>query len=215
MRKAVLMVFGCLVLLILIIITWRASCQTLPRVSAPTLLETAQTGDLLYFRSRRRAWYYLAVVPMTHIGVILRHKGRPYVLEMHQFNDAPPGYPNLDGPHVYPLDVRLNEALYQDGDWDLFYSRYRGPPVLNIDLTWAFPPAYVPYNYSYIRNEITCHALLKIPRVNTSQKMHCANYAAWVVKKLGIVPPQARIDCVFPLDVRELGPYGQLEKVVT
>jgi hypothetical protein len=45
--------------------------------------------------------------------------------------------------------------------------------------------------------------------------MHCANYAAWVVKKLGIAPPKTRIDCMFPLDVRELAPYDPIEKIVT
>lgn len=212
MRKRLFLI--CILLLLIFI--WNTSCKHVSRTPASRILETAQTGDILYFRNRRRPWHYLAVVPMTHIGVILRHGGRPYVLEMHQFKDAPPGYPDLDGPHVYPLEVRLKESLSGDGVWDLFYSRYRGTPVgPGVDLaSWAFPPAYVPYNYSYIRDEILCHALLRIPRVNTSNKMHCANYAAWVLKKLGIVPEKARLDCVFPLDVRELAPYGPLEKIV-
>ena len=200
-----------IVLILFLIVGWVLKCQKVDTIPMSTLLQTARTGDLLYFRSRRRPWYYKAVVPMTHIGVIFRRNGHPYVLEMHQFKDAPPGYPDEDGPHIYPLKVRLDQS-FANGPWDLFYSRYRGPPVVT-DISWAFSPAYVPYNYSYIKNEVVCHTLFRIPHVNTSTKMHCANYAGWVLKKLGILSPHVRIDCVFPLSVRELAAYDDLHRI--
>lgn len=206
-----------LILSLFILLLWWLQCKKVARIKASTFLQTAQTGDLLYFRSRKRPWYFKAVAPMTHIGVVLRYGDRPFVLEMHQVNDAPPGYPNDDGPHVYPLEVRVTEALYQEGgDWDVFHSKYRGPPVApTVDLSWAFPPAYIPYNYSYIADELSCHAALKMRRVDTSQKMHCGNYAAWALKKLGILPSTTRIDCLFPLEVKNLAPYDPLLKIVT
>jgi hypothetical protein len=146
---------------------------------------------------------------MTHVGVIVRYGGRPFILEQHQFGDAPPGYPDEDGPHFYPLEVRLATKR-----WALYYAKYEGPPVTT-DLSWATKPVYVPYNYSYIKNEAMCHALFKIPRVNTSQKMHCGNYAAWALKKMGVLSPKVRHDCLTPLVVKSLGPYADLQKITT
>ena len=86
-------------------------------------------------------------------------------------------------------------------------------------LQWAFPPAYVPYDYEYIRKEAMCHLNPLNNRVDVSQKMHCGNYAAWVLQKLGIIPPSARLDCVTPLDVLSRVPgmnvYAPLQRIET
>lgn len=196
---------------VLIVLTVRRVCGPARRVSTAELLETARTGDLILFRNETRPWYYLAALPMTHIGVVIRYGGKPFILEMHQLDDAPPGYPNLDGPHVYPLEARIAES-FNGGPWRLFHAPYKGPAP-TADVAWAFPPEYIPYNYNYIKDELRCHALARIPRVSLD-KMHCANYASLVLKKLGIAPPDSRIDCVVPMDVLNFARYGALQRVV-
>jgi hypothetical protein len=200
-----------ILIVVAVILAVRLACGPVRRVSTAKLLETARTGDLIMFRNTTHPWYYLAALPMTHIGVVIRYGGKPFVLEMHQFNDAPPGYPNLDGPHIYPLEVRIAES-FNGGQWRLFYAPYLGP-ASTADVAWAFPPEYVPYKYDFIKDELRCHALARIPRVST-EKMHCANYAAMVLKKLGVAPPDARIDCVAPMEVMQLASYGTLQRVV-
>lgn len=199
-------------LVIIAVVAYLYRCQRFAGVSAASLLQTARTGDLLLFRNERRPWYYLAALPITHIGVVIRGPGgRPWVLEMHQVGDAPPGYdPKADGPHVYPLEARIAESL-NGGRWRLFHAPYLGPEVV-ADTSWAFPPAYIPYNYNYIKDELRCHVLGRIPRISM-EKMHCGNYAAHALQRLGIAPPEKRIDCIVPLDALKFGAYGAIQRV--
>ena len=198
-------------LVIIVTTLYALRCRRFAGVSAASLMQTARTGDLLLFRNERRPWYYLAALPVTHIGVIIRMGGRPWVLEMHQVGDAPPGYdPKADGPHVYPLEARIAESM-NDGRWHLFHAPYLGPAV-TADTSWAFPPSYVPYNYNYITDELRCHALGRLPRISMAT-MHCGNYAAWTLQRLGIAPSEKRIDCIVPLDVLKMARYGAIQRV--
>ncbi len=199
-------------LAIIVVILYVLRCRRFAGVSSAELLRTARTGDLVLFRNERRPWYYLAALPITHIGVVIRRGGQPWVLEMHQVGDAPPGYDaKADGPHVYPLEARIAESL-NGGRWRLFHAPYLGPEV-TADTAWAFPPAYVPYNYAYIKDELRCHALGRIPRISMDT-MHCGHYAAWALQRLGIAPADRRIDCIVPLDALKFGSYGKIQRVV-
>lgn len=208
-----------LCLAVLMALLWYIfGCRPLPTISADAVLAHAKTGDVIFFRNIHKPWYYLTAVPMTHLGVVLVPPGSstPYILEMHQFRDAPTGYPDVDGPRVYPLEARLREATKPDRRWDLFYAPLRKPLSHAPGMQWAFPaPAYVPYDYDYIRHEAACHFVPFHGRVDVVPgKMHCANYAAMVLRRLGIADPATRIDCITPMDVtvRGVAPrtYGKL-----
>lgn len=191
-----------LIILFLTVLWWYTTCRPVQTVSGSEILRRAKTGDVVLFRSVSRPWYYVAIAPMTHVGVVIVRAGVPYILEMHQYKDAPPGYPDVDGPRLYPLSVRIQEATQGKGRWTLFYAALQRRLPVNRDVSWAFPPAYIPYDYEYLRKELVCHMgglRSRVPSVPV--KMHCGNYAAWVLRTLGISDPETRIDCLGPLDV--------------
>jgi hypothetical protein len=206
-----------------LVTVWRlTSWRLATTVSAKDVLAHATTGDVVLFRSNRRPWWYLAVVPMTHVGVVIKPPGSatPYILEMHQLGDGPDGFPNVDGPRVYPLEARLRDAARPNRRWELFYAPLQKPLPHAPGLEWAFPtPPYIPYDYDYVRHEAVCHFVPFRRRVDTvPEKMHCANYAASVLRRFGIADPTTPIDCITPVDVigRGVPPgtYGPVAAIV-
>lgn len=212
-----LAVFLLLITLATSLLCWNPSppLRYASSVTTEHILAHAKTGDILYFRSQRRPFIYLLAVPLTHIGIIVVHEGRKYVIEMHQKGDAPPGYnPKADGPHTYPLKSRLNEFKGPNPRWLLYWCPTLTQPR-EADVSWAFPPRYIPYNYDYQKQELVCRMFpwTRPERGEIMDSMHCANYAVYVLKKLGIVPATASMDCKTPPEVRNLGKFGPILKI--
>lgn len=158
-------------------------------VSAEDVMRSARTGDVLLYRSRTASRSFLVLNPYTHVSTIVRHKGRAFSVEIHAAGDGPTGLEG-EGVYAYPLEQRLATNGQRT---DLFLVRRQGP---DIDASSLALPV-VPYNTSYVRDEATCHFLGISPDI--SKKMHCANFASFVLRELGIA--RAAASCVRPIDV--------------
>ena len=205
---------------------WPACDSRLPRASAAEVLRRARTGDLVYFRNFRTSGLYLWPVPLTHVGVVVVHAdGTPHVVEMHQVGDAPRGYDAAaDGPHTYPLASRLRDAERADARWMLYWCPLTGPApaaAADADAGAAFfpDPPYVAYNYAYWQDEIACHLRSLWPvrrrrRQQEMERMHCGNYAVYVLRRLGVLPAETPLDCVLPSSIMAMsGRHGVLHRI--
>ena len=172
-------------------------------VTAQQVMESGNSGDLLFFVSKTASPWYLLVNPITHISVIVRDKsGKPLSVETHAAEDAPPNFAG-DGIHAYPLEARLSQRDMSTG-WDMYLVRMNGPRVSaerSSELLSALPALRKQYAYKYTfkGDELRCRATFG--RDNVSKTMHCANFASLVLQKLGVARPDQRIDCTRPLDV--------------
>jgi hypothetical protein len=172
-----------------------------PAMTQAEVLAQCDTGDLLFFIYKKAPKWFLSASPITHLSVIVRDSsGRPLSVETHAANGGPDGT-TRDGINAWPLEGRL----VQDGvSRDLFLVKMIGPRVeeYKIDNLLASLPALrekIKYNYKYVQDEVTCR--MTFGKSDISRSMHCANFASYVLQKLGIARLDQRTDCIRPVDV--------------
>ena len=167
-------------------------------ISTADVMRTARTGDILLFRSKKASRFFLTLNPYTHISTIVRRPdGAAYSVEIHADGDGPMGS-EPQGSYAYPLQHRLRSTGLST---DAFLVRRRGPQIdaaVASDVVDAALALDVRYNTAYIRDEALCH-FLGISLNDTAAKMHCANFASWVLTRAGIATGAAA--CIRPIDV--------------
>lgn len=101
---AVLLVASCFLLDSLYIDT---EMLTTPMVSYEKMEEIAQTGDLVIFRWNTIDVGFRLFSKFSHVGMIVKHKGKLYILETHP-KEFPDSEIDDSGVHLYHLKNRLN-----------------------------------------------------------------------------------------------------------
>lgn len=177
-------------------------------VSPSDVMASAQTGDVVLFVSKTAGSGYLLLNPYTHVGVIVRSStGTPYLIETHATGDGPQRT-EPPGVHAYTLEYRLQhregrhvfivpvqgKVLQQDAD-----------DTLRRISTWKNT---FKYNESFVRDEFVCHFTGIMPK-HIANRMHCGNFAAFVLRHLGIGAAHARVECIRPIDVVSSMPLNE------
>jgi len=168
-----------------------------PAVSAREVLDTARTGDILLFRSKTAGKSLLLVNPYTHIATVVRNSsGEAYAVEIHAAGDGPTGK-EPEGVHAYPL---LERVRYNGVKTDLFLVRlnHTCAPAVSDALLDSLP-LDMRYNTDYIKDEVKCHFAFTSPDITA--RMHCANFASYMLQALGIANAEQCIQCTRPIDV--------------
>lgn len=102
---AILLVASCFLLDSLYIDT---EMLTTPMVSYEKIEEIAQTGDLVIFRWNTIDVGFRLFSKFSHVGMIVKQKGKLYILETHP-KEIPESEIDDSGIHLYHLKNRLNE----------------------------------------------------------------------------------------------------------
>jgi|688.fasta_scaffold596222_2 hypothetical protein len=102
---AILLVASCFLLDSLYIDT---EMLTTPMVSYEKFEEIAQTGDLVIFRWNTIDVGFRLFSKFSHVGMIVKHKGKLYLLETHP-KEIPESEIDDSGIHLYHLKNRLEE----------------------------------------------------------------------------------------------------------
>lgn len=164
-------------------------------VPLDVVARTAQTGDLILFRANEGNVLVRLYTPFTHVGMVVDHGGKTYVLETHRRGDVNPS-DIFGGVKMYDLAERVSRY-----DGRVFYARLKRPltdgqRLAMLDLAYMY--RNVPYHEAYVRHYIS-HCILGISPGKTDETMFCSEFIGILFRHVGMY--DGNTQCLAPLDV--------------
>jgi hypothetical protein len=181
------------------LLAWRLHAQQAkllaPHVSFERVLSHCLTGDIILFRYHTTNTAHTLVTPFSHIALVLRVDGVPFLLESHQKGDTKHMNVTTGGVHVYSMEGRI--SMYQG---DVFYMplsrQFRNPKQCakraNTILNRIKDYYEIPFVENYISYFVKNLVKPPDPKMNG---MFCSEFLCSVFKDMKFVPQ--RIDCRF------------------
>ena len=177
---------------------------TMDAVPIDVVAKSARTGDLLLFQSAENI--VRLYTPFTHIGMVVYHGGRTYVVETHQQGDVLPT--DAGGVHMYDLAERVSRY-----DGRVCYTRLKRPLTDGQGLAihgLVYRYRDVPFYSSYIRHYVT-HCILGVDREKTDRSIFCSEFIGLLFKHIGMYDGETQ--CLVPMDVIKFGHHERLVRI--
>jgi hypothetical protein len=169
-----------------------------PKLHYEKLLEIANTGDLIIFRWNIIDIGFRLFSKYSHVGMIVKHKNKIYILETHP-NENFDSEKDNSGIHLYLLKPRL---LDYEGTY--YFTKLKYPYVRqnlknhilqNLKKYKKNIPFDNNFRYSFVLNYI--YNLLNI-KISNRKEMFCSEFIATILENCNIYKHSKNLSSINP-----------------